>query len=595
MNNLLSGDEVRHWLEEAGARRPPTSPARPRGAECASLGREFPHTEVEVPMLSSLSARLFVLTALVTLAGLSLLGWLVVRMHTSDLERETVNAALRLSDILERTMRHSMLQNRMDDVYRAIRTIGEQPGMVRFRIYNSEGEITFSTLESERGHVADTDAEACNRCHHGGGPATRLRGQELSRIFTRPDGARILGLITPVYNDSTCAGSGCHASPGDQQVLGVLDAQMSLAGIDAAIDGHNQRFLSMVYVLMFVIAGISGLFVWRFVHVPVKELIRGTERIRDGHLSHRISVGSRTEIGRLAASFNEMAADLGRAQEELSGWARTLEQQVEEKTRALQEAQARLIQNEKMASLGTLSAVVAHEINNPLSGVLIYTKLVRRLIGDDGPAPDRLPSIQRHLQTMEEETARCGRIVQNLLEFSRQSGVESMEVDVNGVLERTLLLIGHKLELQGIELKRELSGDLPAVSGDADQIQQALLAVLINAIEAMPQGGELAVRSHVAGEGAQQRVVVEIRDTGSGIPEEVMPRIFDPFFTTKQTQKGVGLGLSVVYGIVTRHQGAIEARSRPGRTVFTVSLPGPPAGGPGGPPEGAATAADGGV
>lgn len=524
-------------------------------------------------MLTSLSARLFILIALITLAGLSVLGWLVVQMHTADLERETVRSALHLSDILEKSMRHSMLQNRKEDVYRMILAIGEQDGIERFRIFNSEGEITFSTLKEERGHIADIKAEACTSCHHGSEPVVGLEGQELTRIFRDGDGDRVLGLITPVYNDTSCAGAACHAHPEEQQVLGVLDVQMSLRGIDMAIAGQNQRFLLTVYMLMFIIAGICGMFVWRFVHVPVKELIRGTGIIRDGNLSHRIGVTSRTEIGQLASSLNDMAQELGQAQEELKAWAHTLEERVEEKTRILQRAQARLIQNEKMASLGTLSAVVAHEVNNPLSGVLTYTKLVRRLVGEDGPAPDRLPAIQRHLKTMEEETARCGKIVQSLLEFSSQSGVESLDLDINELLERTLFLIGHKLELQGIALKRDLSPDLPPVSGDADQVQQALLAVLINAIEAMPQGGDLEVVSRAKDGDGGRRVTVEISDTGAGIPEDVMPRIFDPFFTTKQMQKGVGLGLSVVYGIVTRHHGTIEAQSRPGRTVFTVSLP----------------------
>ena len=524
-------------------------------------------------MLTSLSARLFILIALITLAGLSVLGWLVVQMHTADLERETVRSALHLSDILEKSMRHSMLQNRKEDVYRMILAIGEQDGIERFRIFNSEGEITFSTLKEERGHIADIKAEACTSCHHGSEPVVGLEGQELTRIFRDGDGDRVLGLITPVYNDTSCAGAACHAHPEEQQVLGVLDVQMSLRGIDMAIAGQNQRFLLTVYMLMFIIAGICGMFVWRFVHVPVKELIRGTGIIRDGNLSHRIGVTSRTEIGQLASSLNDMAQELGQAQEELKAWAHTLEERVEEKTRILQRAQARLIQNEKMASLGTLSAVVAHEVNNPLSGVLTYTKLVRRLVGEDGPAPDRLPAIQRHLKTMEEETARCGKIVQSLLEFSSQSGVESLDLDINELLERTLFLIGHKLELQGLALKRDLSPDLPPVSGDADQVQQALLAVLINAIEAMPQGGDLEVVSRAKDGDGGRRVTVEISDTGAGIPEDVMPRIFDPFFTTKQMQKGVGLGLSVVYGIVTRHHGTIEAQSRPGRTVFTVSLP----------------------
>ena len=211
----------------------------------------------------------------------------------------------------------------------------------------------------------------------------------------------------------------------------------------------------------------------------------------------RIPRQTETEYGRLATSYNKMAEELGQAQQQLREWTHTLEQRVAEKTRTLQQAQARLVHNEKMASLGALAAVVAHEINTPLSGVLTYTKLVRKMMGDSGPKPERLESIHKYLITMETETARCGNIVKNLLEFSRQSGAVTGEADVNDILERTLFLIAHKLELQRIHLNRELDHDLPRLSGDADQIQQALLAILINAVEAMPEGGELKVATRL--------------------------------------------------------------------------------------------------
>jgi two-component system NtrC family sensor kinase len=518
--------------------------------------------------------RLFALIAVITLAGLGLLAWLVVDLHTAHLEHETVRGALRLSDSLARSMRQGMLENRKDRVYEMMQDVGQQPGIERLRMINKRGQVTFSSAASERGQVVDMQAEACTRCHVGSAPVVLPAGQELTRIFDASGGHRVVGLITPVYNEAACAAPGCHLSPETQHVLGVMDLQLSLADIDQTVAVQNRNFLYLVYLFMLIIASTCGLFVWRFVHVPVHEVIIGAERFGSGQLDHRIAVRSRTEIGRLAGALNQMAAELSRAQQQLRDWAHTLEERVEEKTRDLQQAQARLVHNEKMASLGALAAVVAHEINNPLSGVLTYAKLLGRMVGERGPAPERVDSMKRYLQTIETETARCGNIVKNLLEFSRQSGAVTGEANTNDILERTLFLIAHKLELQEIKLARELAEDLPLLNCDPDQIQQALLAVLINAVEAMPDGGRLHVATSVSGAGTDRQVVIQISDTGVGIPQELIGRLFEPFFTTKQDKKGVGLGLSVVYGIVRRHHGRIDVRSEVGHgTTFVITLP----------------------
>jgi two-component system NtrC family sensor kinase len=526
-------------------------------------------------MLWSLSMRLFALIAVVTLVALSLLAWAVVRLHTANLEHETVQGALRLSDTLRRSARHSMLEDRKDDVYQMMRTVGDQPGIEQLRIFNSEGLIVFSSLPEERGETVDQEEEACTRCHKEGEPVSHPDEPELTRIFRHANEERLLGLITPIYNETACASDECHPGPDEQQVLGVIDMQLSLAGIDQTLHRHNRRFLYHICLLMLIIASTCGIFVFGFVHLPVKSLIRGTEFIRAGHLDHRISLQSRTEMGRLASSFNEMAEDLGEAQNELKQWTRTLEERVEEKTRTLQQAQDHLVQREKMASLGTLAAVVAHEINNPLSGVLTYSKLLQKLIGKTGPRPERVESIRDYLKTIEKETARCGGIVSNLLEFSRKSSTAIDEADLNEVVERTLFLIGHKLQLQEVRLEKDLFPDLPPVVCDADQIQQALLAMFMNAVEAMPDGGVLkvATRTSTAESSGEPWVRIEINDTGLGIPHDVIDRLFDPFFTTKADKRSVGLGLSVVHGIVKRHHGKIDVQSEPGNTTFVVSLP----------------------
>jgi two-component system NtrC family sensor kinase len=526
-------------------------------------------------MLSSLSMRLFALIAVVTLVGLSLLAWAVVKLHTTNLEHETVQGALRLSDTLRRSARQSMLEDRKDDVYQMMHTVGMQPGIERLRIFNSEGLIVFSSLDDERGHTVDQEEEACTHCHREGEPVALPEEHELTRIFQASDGHRLLGLITPIYNAPACAGTDCHASPDEQQVLGVIDMQLSLAGIDATLVRHNRRFLYHICLLMLVIASTCGLFVWVFVHLPVRALIHGTERIRDGDLDYRIPLESRAEMGRLATSFNEMAEDLGTAQQELREWTRTLEERVEDNTRILQQAQDHLVQREKMASLGSLAAVVAHEINNPLSGVLTYAKLLQKMMGEEGPKPERLEAIRKYLKTIETETARCGDIVGNLLQFSRKSGSATEEADINEIVQRSLFLIDHKLKLQEIRLEKSFAPDLPAITCDPEQIQQALLAVFMNATDAMPDGGVLKVATRLGGstENGEASVKIKVTDSGVGIPPDVMGRLFDPFFTTKSAKESVGLGLSVVQGIVTSHHGKIDVESKPGRTRFVITLP----------------------
>ncbi len=527
-------------------------------------------------MLSTLSARIFLLAAAVTLVGLGVLAWFMVRTHTHDLESEAVQGALRLSDTLTRSTRYSMLKNQKEDVYHIVQTVGDQPGIERIRIFNKEGQITFSTDPAERGKAVDTAAEACTRCHSvPGAPLTRLDGKELTRIFADRDGRRVLGLIAPIYNEQGCSAIGCHSSPEEQQVLGVLDIQTSLAQVDEVIGARSKEFMYLTYFLMLAIAGACGVFIWLFVHQPVKALIRGTRKIASGDLSYRMPVHSRTEIGRLAESFNHMGGELKQAREALTDWTETLELRVNQKAETVRQAQAKLAQSEKLASLGSLSAVVAHEINNPLSGILTYTKLVRKLL-KNGASATQNPEMLKYLEAMESETARCGKIVANLLAFSRQSAISIESADLNGILEKTLFLIGHKLELQGIALQKELESGLPSVWCEADQIQQAIFAVLINAIEAMPEGGTLTVKSAGVVDDATGGTWIEITitDSGAGIPNEVLPHLFEPFFTTKENKKGVGLGLSVIYGIVKRHHGRIDVRSEPGAgATFVLALP----------------------
>jgi two-component system NtrC family sensor kinase len=255
-------------------------------------------------------------------------------------------------------------------------------------------------------------------------------------------------------------------------------------------------------------------------------------------------------------------------------WSLTLEQKVVEKTEELNRAQRQVLHMEKMASLGKLAASMAHELNNPISGVLTYARLIRRELDGQSLDPETREEWTRYLTLIDRECARCGGIVQNLLLFSRRSDTESAPVDMNLVVEHCLMLVRHHLEMKGVSLQTQLLPDESTIVADGGQIQQALLALLVNAIEALgglePGEGELGVRLR----GSPEEIQIEVSDNGSGIAVDVLPHIFEPFFSTKHKENGVGLGLAVVYGIVERHGGGIDVDSAPGRgTTFCVRLP----------------------
>ncbi len=272
-----------------------------------------------------------------------------------------------------------------------------------------------------------------------------------------------------------------------------------------------------------------------------------------------------------------MSRQLHAEHDENVAWTRTLEQRVEQKTRELKRAHEHALHTEKMASIGKMAAVLAHEINNPLSGILTYAKLLRKWTDREQPPHDdagrtRRQDICDSLDLIASESRRCGDLVKNLLTFSRTTPMNLQPANLNQVVERSLRLVQHQLDLAGIQVQPQLDPDLPQVLCDAAQIEQVILALVMNALDAMPQGGNLWLTTGFSRE--QNQVHIVVRDDGSGIPPEILPRIFEPFLTTKETGRGVGLGLAISHSILERHNGNIEVQSEVGRgTAFTVTLP----------------------
>ncbi len=516
----------------------------------------------------SISAKLMISIFFVLTIILGLFGYFSIQDQRKHLEEAARFAAERQSDVLRRSASRYMLNNDRTGLYELMMNMADQRDMVRIRIMNPQGVISYSTAPAEVGAMVDKSAEACYACHEKSKPLARLNRSDRFRVY-RADGTRVLGVITPIENEPACANASCHAHPAGTQILGVLDTNISLAKVDQGLAHEQREMAAATGVALIAVLFLSWLFICVVVRDPLRELKAGTERIARGDLGHHIAVRSQDEAGELAESFNEMSSRLQVAQAEITAWARTLEERVDEKTRELKQAHQRMLHVEKMATIGKMAAVVAHEINNPLSGILTYSRVVKRWIEKNTQATPKQEEMRSSLDLVASESKRCGDLVHNLLSFSRVSPINLTWCDLNEVIERCIKLVQHKLDIAGIQLNLDLAADLPPAHCDPAQIEQVVLAMVINAIDAMPQEGNLWISTRAVGESME----LIIRDDGMGIPEEHMSHIFEPFYTTKESG-GSGLGLAISQNIVERHGGQIEVKSTVGRgTTFNIVLP----------------------
>ena len=520
----------------------------------------------------SLSAKLVLLLLTSMTAVFALLGYLNVRLHRQHLEQYTLLSAERVSDIIRHSTTDYMLRNDREGLYRSIQTMAGEPGMEKIRIFDQEGRITYTTNAGELDHVVDKTAEACYACHAQSQPLAHLNRPDRFRIYRNTAGTRVLGIITPIENQASCSNAACHAHPAEQKILGVLDTNLSLAKADVQLAESSRRMVTYTGCALLLIAVLSWFFVWRVVGQPVKALERGTERLAAGDLGYQIDVQSKDEIGELAHSFNEMSVQLHAEHKENLAWTRTLEERVQQKTRELKRAHEHALHTEKMASIGKMAAVLAHEINNPLSGILTYAKLLRKWIDRDDSGRSHHQEICDSLDLIVSESRRCGDLVKNLLTFSRTTPMNLQATNLNQVVDRCLRLVQHQIDLAGIHLQLQLDPELPDVVCDGAQIEQVLLALVMNALDAMPQGGNLWLATSFIS--VLNHVLIVVRDDGAGIAPEILPHLFEPFLTTKESGRGVGLGLAISHSILERHSGSIEVQSEVGRgTTFTVTLP----------------------
>jgi len=522
----------------------------------------------------TIAFKVFLVITLAQALTLLLLTVITIRVQEKNLMDNVLVSGQRVSDVIARSMRYSMLLNRREDVHEIVSSIGGHQEIEDIRIYNKQGVVVFGTRAADLHTKVDVKAEACVSCHNGSDLAHPPKAaRTLSRIFSTPGGERVLGIITPIRNEPQCSNAECHAHPPEKTILGVLDVKMSLKAVDDQLAGQRRTLLLLSIATVLIIGLLSGIVIWLIVRRPVKHLMTGMERVRSGDLGHHLDIRSRDELGQLASQFNVMTDELERARAEITEWSENLEAKVQEKTADLERVHRQMVRVEKMASLGNLASSVAHELNNPLEGILTFAKLILKRIKKSGLTPEQQESYVSDLTLVADEAQRCGNIVKNLLLFSRQGGATFQSVQVKTIIDRCVLLLNHHAQMRQIALETDIHGD-DTLECDPNQLQQTLIALMMNAIEALAGSNRAGgvVRISAVREG--ESIAIRVADNGPGMTDDVKAHVFEPFFTTKSEGKGVGLGLAIVFGIVERHHGSIEVESAVGQgTTFVMTFP----------------------
>lgn len=617
-------------------------------------------------MFKKIGFRLIFVVALTSLVIIGVYAYFNVKSQSSSSISEVERHANQLGETVISSTRFDMMLNQRDRIQQTINSIGTQPQIRDVRIINKDGEIIYSSDSININKMVDKQAESCYACHAEDKPLEHISITERTRIFkVHPDSNRLIGIITPIYNEKSCWNADCHAHPQNQKVLGVLDVSISLAEIDKAIVTREWEIVIFAIIAVIAVGLLIAFFVRRWVSNPVHDLLNATQQVSQGNLNYAIKDLGDNEIGKLGESFNNM-------------------------TKKLSEARMQLFQSDKMASLGRLAAGVAHEINNPLTGVLTYSSFLLKRTKDN-------PELQEDLKVIVRETLRSREIVKSLLDFARQSVPKKSIADINEIIEKSIGVIEKQLSIKKIKIVKQSENNLPRITLDSNQMQQVFINLFVNASDAISKdGGTITVitkqvslspfgvaqikkaacpkrhslidnefkidglpalkvkvvsngkegivhldpvygkhRNHfdlgfdvsteakfvcpdcnssivqqdklcpqcaapvlsfeISGQGTyevcssensnwekwdfvdsaglKEFIEIKISDTGCGISKDDLPKIFEPFFSTKG-QKGTGLGLAVIWGIIDNHNGTITVESEEGKgTNFIIRLP----------------------
>jgi two-component system NtrC family sensor kinase len=481
--------------------------------------------------------------------------------------------------IVKGSLYHSMLENDKSTLQNTLGIINKMPGIDEVNMYNSQDSLVYSSFTNEM-NSGHSDPN-CINCHTN--IKSMFPGKERSykivevnsdcTMNLNDNSSRHLLIRSPILNERSCSTSDCHAHLETDTILGSLVIKIPLEAQDAAIEKSTTEFFLLAIFATLLLVSFLLVFTRKKIKDPLNELVKVSIAVANGDKSTRVEIkpNQLDDMRMVSVAFNDMLDNLHTANDELENWSQQLEYKVQKKSEELGAAQNELMHVERLAALGKLSSSVAHEINNPLSGILIYTKLLHKQVSNPELYAAKKDTMLKHLKLIENETKRCGDIVKGLLDFSRKDQNDFEPRHLHEILKETYDLMTHSIRIANISFLKDLSAKSDLIYCNPNQIKQACIALLVNASEAVFENGEIIIKTHNPDEDS---VVFEISDNGLGIAPEDIPHIFEPFFSTKQDVSGIGLGLAIVHGIIQNHKGKIQVRSELGNgTTLSVTLP----------------------
>jgi len=527
-----------------------------------------------------LRERFVTVVSLVIIASMLIISGYLVNRQNDTYRNELEKRGRALAANLAYNAEYGVILESTTELENLIEGVARANDIIYVQVLSSDGRVL-----AETGGEIITEAEPCKNESSPESTPVKFKRE----CYTSAEGTKFVQLTYPVETVKQSIsrenlGIVHGFSDGDEdkyirEVIGEVRVGLTFSNLNREVTKSQTAATLLTFIVVLSAIILMTAFV-RIITRPIESLVNVTDQISKGDLSKSVDINRGDEIGLLANSFNRMIESLKKSQEEIEEYNRNLEEKIIERTQELEEAQTQLIQSEKMVAIGQLAAGVAHELNNPLGGILGYAQFtlekIQKKCADDISDKD-IESYKRYLQDIETQSRRCKAIVQNLLKFSRTSQtVDFDEVDVNRVVEDTLTFVEHQLMMNQITLVKNLDPKIPQIKGNPSQLQQVFTNIILNAMHASEQGNEIVLTSRFAPPLGEFGGAVEIAvtDSGKGISDEHLKKIFEPFFTTKDVGKGTGLGLSVSYGIIKEHGGEIKVKSKLDEgTTFTVIIP----------------------
>lgn len=519
----------------------------------------------------------------ITIAALSLLffvsfGIIFRGVNERHLNKVCKQSGSNIGSIVEGALYHAMLTNDWPALENTIDVINDLPGIEDVNLYDKEENLVYSSYAEDNSGRSNP---RCKDCH--ADIQSMFNGSERSHRIISLDSEcemtsidhdyRLLMIHSPIVNQASCSTAACHAHDASDPLLGSFVIRIPMDALDNAISQSSTDFFILAAISALILITFLVFFTRRTIKRPLTEIVRATEAVSQGDRSTRLKVERSLpqDVQQVSETFNKMLDNLQAASDELEEWSHQLEDKVQAKSEELMEIQKELIHVERMASLGKLSSSVAHEINNPLSGVLTYTKLVHKQLKTLDFDAGQKEAILKYLKVIEDETKRCGGIVKSLLDFSRKDQQEFAVNHLQKLLHEAYQLMEHQMKISNISFREEHAAENDLVKCSENQIKQAVIAILLNASEAVTDHGEILIRTSNPD---PAHICLEIIDNGSGIAPKDLPHVFEPFFSGKEKVSGIGMGLSIVHGIVQSHHGKVEVQSEVGEgTRVSICLP----------------------